>query len=71
MLDSSVTGWPDGIQFSMAPFGYTVHASKKEHTEGSVTYQCDECDFRVSVDPRDMTIHTVSSLMRTHVDQAH
>lgn len=70
MLEPGVTGWPEGIDFSMAPFGYVVQVKKTLHTETGVTYTC-KCGLDVSVDPRDMTIQSVAVLMRQHVDQAH
>jgi len=71
MLDESLKGWPEYIDYSMAPFMYSVHADKTEHTDTSVAYRCRHCNFQVSVDPRDMTIQAASMLMRRHMDQAH
>lgn len=71
MLDESVKGWPDSISYSMAPFGYNVYADKTGHTETGVTYTCRDCDFQVRVDPRDMTVQSVSVIMRQHMDQSH
>lgn len=71
MMDPDVKGWPDSIRYSMAPFGYVVDATKTEHTETSVTYKCNDCDFQVSVDPRDMIVQNASMLMRMHMDQSH
>ena len=69
--------WPEELGFSMAPWGYTTHAKKISHDETSVVYQCNQaehskfCTFKISVDPRDMTVQFVKELMYQHMDQTH
>jgi hypothetical protein len=63
--------WPKEISFSMAPFGYCTHADRTSLTETAAAYDCRHCPFKVSVDPRDMTLDNVKHLMRAHVDESH
>jgi hypothetical protein len=69
--------FPESIGFSMAPFMYSTEAKRTQLTETAVTYKCaerehgKECDFQVSIDPRDMTLESVKLLMRQHMDQSH
>lgn len=73
MLTETLTEWPNGIQFSMAPWGYTVIVNRVADTPmGSVKYSCrfERCthDF---VFPADSSIEAAAQAMRKHVDEKH
>jgi hypothetical protein len=71
MPEEKVSAWPERIQFSMAPFGYTVLVKRTEANETCVAYQCNKCEFKSSFDPRDMQPESAEKLFRWHVDQSH
>lgn len=65
--------WPSGIQFSMAPFGYTVTVHRVADTEaGSVKYSCwyDRCKQNF-IFPADSSLESAQKVMRQHVDEKH